>query len=361
MWYQTDLAAPEVHVYWGEERTNYTCGDIGTEISGSALSSPEDVFTTVLGIIVGIVDIISTIAGLWDNQSVIGVLGSPYIFPAVVATVVMIIIGSFWFNRCLAKTFPEWLGGLDPTPNGCLAGIIDEIFETEVDTGIPWSTQHPSVSVVVKNIYWNRFSSDGASFIRCNNATTVSGDGENTWTGSMTVMAFFYNRRVCDVMAGSVTGGIIGGVVGSLGGALIGGAIGIACAALVFCPLAALIVGGFIAAGLTLLGAMGGGAIAQAAVGDETQEEADWNWRVGQFVKFQGPTVNLADLNGAKVFWHVNVDCSESFGDYPYNRPTTGYSHVVPDWELTNFDENGMNSSHVEGPCPDDCLEIQEG
>ncbi len=327
--------------YIGEDRAVFRCGDIGPTTSGNDLSSPEGLPASVFGIIMLGIDIVSTIAGIVEKPGPYGMLNSPVSVSILAAGTTILIVVLHWHSRCLATELPEFLGGVDTTSEDCLAGVVDGIQappDSDGDFIFPFRRQHPSITVVVKNRYWSWFSQAGASHVFCTEDRS-----------SMVVRAFFYDKRICEIMAGSVLGAVIGGALGAWAGYVVAEWVAAVLCALLgpFCALVVVIAATIVAAATTLAGTAAGGGIATAVAGEPLA--ATWSWNVGQLVKITGPTVNHEEFDGAKVFWFADDESCNCFGSVDIDRPAGGFSHTFPDCALTEFREDGNPIRDEEG------------
>lgn len=268
--------------------TKPTCGSQG--------ESTDDMMKLILAIW-GILGTIGSVVGFVTNATaiitILGIAASGLIWlsAAAVALGIVITVGAFWFDRCLA----------DPDgKEACTAGVINEIVKAFSSTAeqIFWFTaQHPKVDVVVKSLYWDEVV-QLALFVKC------SGKDE-----SPIISGFYHSDQVCAVGLGSLIGAVVGGVVGIIAGVAIAAAIG--CAATgpfyILCLIIAILVAAIVAAIITLIGAGVGGGIAGGIAGtDEPLSDDGGNvLHEGDYVSTFGKLITSGSMDGARVYWFV--------------------------------------------------------
>lgn len=277
-----------------ERRPN--CGQRDAEIVPEPLSR----IGAVIGIIIGVIGGIATVAGIFEKIQVVnGILqiggitiggaaaaGAAAGFVAAIAT--YIVIATYVVDRC---TQGEGL-------RECLAGVVFEIIESFsdfLDEVFPFSAMHDRVDVVVKSRFWDIVES-GQAFVHCTD--------EAPPRRSEIMRCYYYDRLVCDAAIGSLVGGIAGVVGGIIAAAAVAAAIG--CATVILCIIA-IIVAAIVAAVAVLVGALIGGQIGKAVSEDETPSLPEGEAiRVGDLITINGNMRRREHDNKANVLWWVS-------------------------------------------------------
>ena len=269
--------------------TKPTCGSQG--------ESTDDMMKLILAIW-GILGTIGSIIGfVIDATAIITILGIAasgliWLSAAAVALGIVITVGAFWFDRCLAN------------PDGkdvCTAGVINEIvkaFSSATEQIFWFTAQHPRVDVVVKSAYWDEVV-QLALFVEC------AEDSDS----SPIISGFYHSDQVCAVALGSLIGAVVGGVLGILAGVAIAAAIGCAASGpfYILCLIIAILVAAIVAGIITLIGAGVGGGIAGGIAGTDEPPSADGGnvLHEGDYVSTFGKLITSGNMNGARVYWFV--------------------------------------------------------
>ena len=278
----------------------------GINIPGGTSST----VTIVVGTVGTVFSIAGSAASVWEGVAA-GSTTFPLLAAAVAGIAVFVTVIYFAVERCNQNPSGE---------SGCMAGVIEIITPaftgSTLDNGLPFTSQHDRVDVVVKKDYWDLIDAQ-SDFVFCSQADQ-----------SPMVPCFYYNPAVCN--AG--IGGSIGAGVGVVGGLLIAAAVvaAIGCATWILC-LVALIVAILIVVAAAVIGAMTGGQIGRAATSQPgpTSTGNQQPLQVGDYVTEQGNLVKYGDLDNALAFYFVK---NTTLHGHSFGSPS--YSHTDPDQNL---------------------------
>lgn len=289
-----------------------TCGS-----QGATTDDVLKVFLFLLGagstgvsIVMGAKSILEVTAGV----SVVGITAAGAIWIAAVLGAVLMLglVFSFWWNRCLSS--PDRL-------EACSAGVVNAAvpsFASASDVIFPFTAMHDRLDVVLKSVYWPLVTGGGAGWVFC------AADSRS----SPVIRCYYKDSEVCAAGGGAVVGGAVGAVGGILLAAAAVAAIG--CATIIACVFA-LILAFIIAAVAVLVGAILGGWIGWGVAASSTPSTAEGNAIVvGDYVTTKGGIVTLGDANKARVYWFVDETTQHG-----RSTGSAEFSFTDPDTNLT--------------------------
>lgn len=242
--------------------------------------------STLIGIgkALGVVSIEAGIISV-GGVAIGGAAANGVLIGAAVAIIIIITIGMYALDRCVAKD------GL----RECFAGVVQSVtdsFGSGWDQVFPFSAMHDRVDLVVKSRYWDAVE-DGQAFVFCT-------DHEPPMRSEI-MRCYFFDSRVCDAATGAQVGAAVGGVAAVIAAAAVAAAIG--CATVILC-IVALIVAAIVAAVAVLVGALIGGQAAKAASENDAPGTAEGgDIAVGHLVTIRGNMVRREHDQAANVLY----------------------------------------------------------
>ncbi len=253
------------------------------------VGDPLKQFGAIIAAIGSLIGVLGGLGVLKDVAAALGGAGAGGAVGGALAVIgLLVLIGIYAVNRCLEGD------GLKQ----CIAGCVSNIQETRsqaTEIVFPFTAQHNRVDVTVKSFFWD--------FLEMNNAYVYCTSDPYPQLSEI-MHCYYYTKKVCNAITGSLAGAAVGGVAGIIAGAAIAAAIG--CATVILC-IFALLLAALVALVAALVGAFAGGNIVAAATDDTPPSDEGGNViQTGHLVTLNGNMAQLEEDNKANCLWWVH-------------------------------------------------------